>query len=96
MPEPEPEQQRQRIIYQGRVQGVGFRYTVRSIATRYPVVGYVKNLPNRTVELVAEGAPAVLQSFLQEIAEAFAGNISDVQIDDAAVDEQFQRFEIRR
>ena len=46
---------RRRLIYQGRVQGVGFRYTVASIARRFPVTGYVKNLPDGNVELAVDG-----------------------------------------
>ena len=38
-----------RVIYRGRVQGVGFRYTSASIARRFPVTGYVRNLPDGTV-----------------------------------------------
>ena len=45
---------RQRVIFRGRVQGVGFRATTASIARRHPVVGYVKNMPDGAVELIAE------------------------------------------
>ena len=45
------------IHYSGRVQGVGFRYTVRSLASRTAVTGFVKNLPDGRVQLVVEGPP---------------------------------------
>ncbi len=54
-------------IFQGRVQGVGFRATVHKIAQKYPVSGWVRNLPDGTVELKAEGKPGVLEMFLKSI-----------------------------
>ena len=43
------------MIYHGRVQGVGFRATTRCLATGFQVSGYVKNLDDGTVEVVASG-----------------------------------------
>ena len=48
-------QQRREVYFSGRVQGVGFRYTVRMVASRFAVTGFVKNLPDGRVQLVAEG-----------------------------------------
>jgi len=62
--------QRVTVLYSGRVQGVGFRATVRHIACGYDVTGTVRNLPDGRVELVAEGARAELQDFLTGIAES--------------------------
>ncbi len=87
---------RQRVVFHGRVQGVGFRYTTASIAKRHPVVGYVKNLPDGAVELVAEAEPIVLEQFLADIGAAFAGNIRQQNIAEAPRDESFTKFEIRR
>lgn len=86
---------RRRLIFSGRVQGVGFRATTCSIARRHPVVGYVKNLPDGTVELVAEGEADVLDRLLEEIESAFGGGIRDVQVSTAKDDESFERFDIR-
>lgn len=68
---------RRRVIFHGRVQGVGFRYTTCSIAARFPVGGWVKNLPDGTVEVVAEGTRSCVAEFLDEVAERFRPNISD-------------------
>jgi acylphosphatase len=46
---------------------VGFRYTVQELARSFPVGGYVRNLPNGDVELVAEGAPEDVDSFLSAV-----------------------------
>jgi acylphosphatase len=51
------------VLYSGNVQGVGFRYTVKSAATGYEVTGQVRNLPDGRVELVAEGAKEELDAF---------------------------------
>ena len=44
-----------RIIYSGRVQGVGFRWTAKELARGYDVLGTVRNLPDGTVEMVVAG-----------------------------------------
>ena len=58
------------VLYSGRVQGVGFRYTVRQIARGYDATGTVRNLPDGRVELIAEGARSELKSFLDGIAQS--------------------------
>ena len=58
------------VLYSGRVQGVGFRVTVRYLARGYDVTGTVHNLPDGRVELIAEGARAELQAFLDGIAQS--------------------------
>lgn len=57
------------VIVSGRVQGVGFRYFVLSLASRYNLTGWVKNLYNGDVELEAEGISTRLAPFLSEIQE---------------------------
>ena len=52
-------------VAKGRVQGVGYRYFVVECAHATGVHGYVKNLPDGTVEIVAEGSPAALDEFLR-------------------------------
>jgi acylphosphatase len=66
---------RNRVTYSGTVQGVGFRYTTRTLAEGFAVAGYVRNLPDGTVELVAEGEPAEVQRFLDALARHMAGYI---------------------
>jgi acylphosphatase len=60
--------QRVTVFYSGRVQGVGFRVTARHLARGYEVTGTVRNLPDGRVELIAEGAKAELEAFLEGIA----------------------------
>jgi len=58
------------VLYSGRVQGVGFRATVRHLACGYDVTGTVRNLCDGRVELVAEGTRDELKDFLKGIAES--------------------------
>jgi acylphosphatase len=58
------------IYYSGRVQGVGFRYTVKTTATGFEVTGTVRNLPDGRVELQAEGAKEELEAFRQAIRDS--------------------------
>ncbi len=51
------------------VQGVGFRFFACRVATKYAIGGYVQNLPNGDVEVVAEGEKQVVESFLEEVAQ---------------------------
>jgi acylphosphatase len=87
--------QRRTVEYTGRVQGVGFRYTTHSIARRYQIAGYVRNLPMGGVELVAEGAPHELDAFLSEVRERFFGNIRQERSAVEPMTGEFTGFEIR-
>ena len=84
------------IIYTGNVQGVGFRYRTVRIARQFPVTGYVRNLADGTVELMAEGSSAVVDEFLTEVATHFANNIQSCRSVDSASTETFGTFRIIR
>src|SRR5262245_10991829 len=64
-----------RVHYSGRVQGVGFRYTAQALASGFAVAGYVRNLPDGRVELVAEGDVGQVNGFLAAVARRMAGYI---------------------
>lgn len=55
------------IILSGRVQGVGFRWFVRDCAKRHDITGYVRNMPDGTVLIIATGEFHNLDSFIPEI-----------------------------
>lgn len=57
-----------RVIFEGRVQGVGFRYTVKELSRGFDVCGWVKNLEDGTVELQVTGEADEVESFIHEIA----------------------------
>jgi acylphosphatase len=83
------------VMYTGRVQGVGFRYTTASIAHRFDVSGYVRNSPDGRVELVAEGQSAELDEFLREVRERFVSNIRNEKRDIQPGTGEFTGFDIR-
>ena len=64
--------------FSGYVQGVGFRYTAISQAQAFEVQGYVKNLRDGRVELIAEGARPDLEKFLERLKAIFKRNLRDV------------------
>ena len=68
------------IVYSGRVQGVGFRFTCQRIAHRYELSGYVKNLPDRSVELLIQGHPEDVTDCMKDVADSFGGYIRDKKI----------------
>jgi acylphosphatase len=83
-----------RVLYSGRVQGVGFRYTAQGLAAGHAVAGHVRNLPSGEVELVAEGEPESVESFLAAVAQRMAGYITNTTVLDAAPSGQ-RGFRIR-
>lgn len=84
-----------RVVYQGLVQGVGFRYTAQAVAAGYAVAGYVRNLDTGDVELVAEGEATAVQDFLDELARARAGYIERTRVTDEPP-AGYRGFRIRR
>jgi Acylphosphatases len=58
------------VFYEGHVQGVGFRFTVRHIAKGFDVTGWVRNLPDGRVELQVTGDEEELRAFLDQVAQA--------------------------
>ncbi len=69
------------VLFAGRVQGVGFRYNTVEVARRFEVAGYVQNLPDRSVRVVAEGAAEQLDAFLAAVRQRMSGHIHDAQVD---------------
>ncbi len=88
------EQVARRIIFSGRVQGVGFRFTALNIATRYKLTGYVRNLPSGSVEMVAQGPEGIIDSCNQDIQESFSGYIRETDIQPRTHDPKLTDFKI--
>jgi acylphosphatase len=86
---------RSTVYYTGHVQGVGFRYTTHSIARGHEVTGYVRNLPDGRVELVAEGERRETGAFLREVRDRLSNHIRDERRDVGPATGEFNSFEIR-
>ena len=89
------DRQQHEVYYAGSVQGVGFRYTVRSLATRFDVTGYVRNLADGRVHLVVEGTSEEIAEFLAAIRAEMRYYIRDIQKTVQPGAGRFPSFEIR-
>ena len=88
------DQKRVHIYFSGRVQGVGFRFTTRGLAHKYTIKGWVKNLFDERVELMAQGAPDALGRFLESLRSEFNGYILDEEQEWLTPDENLSEFSI--
>jgi acylphosphatase len=85
------------VCYAGRVQGVGFRYTVKSVALGFEVTGAVRNLPDGRVELVAEGAADELEAFRKAVQDSEVGRfVRNEETHWSEASGEFRGFEIVR
>ena len=84
------------VFFEGRVQGVGFRWTVKNLARGYDVTGWVKNLPDGRVEMQASGETAEVDAFLEAIEESeLKSHIKKVDVHVIPPPTDFRGFEIR-
>jgi len=89
------ETQRVEAIFNGNVQGVGFRFTAQKVAFRLGVTGFVKNLPDGDVLTVGEGEKRILESFVNDMKGLMNEYISDVRITWHPATGEFKSFNIR-
>jgi acylphosphatase len=84
------------VFYEGNVQGVGFRYSIRQIAKGFDVTGSVRNLRDGRVELLATGEEDEVRAFVEAIGQselrAHIKNHSEALLDNPPA---FRGFEIR-
>jgi acylphosphatase len=78
---------RVRVYYSGRVQGVGFRFTAQHLAHEHNIGGFVRNLPDGRVELVAEGDRKSVDHLLTAVERHMRGYVQDVQVVDEPPDD---------
>ena len=84
------------VHFTGHVQGVGFRYTAHNTAMGFPIAGYVQNLPDGRVLVVAEGAEEQVQAYLDRLCEHLERFIRAKTIDRSPATGEFTgRFIIR-
>jgi acylphosphatase len=83
------------IYYRGRVQGVGFRFTCQRVAENHGITGWVKNMPDGSVRLAAQGDESSIKKFLSEIDQNLSRFISDKEIEWQDFQEKLDNFNIR-
>jgi acylphosphatase len=86
---------RQKVFYSGRVQGVGFRQAVASIAQSHPVQGWVRNLPDGRVEVAVEGEQSAVRAFLADVRSDAPGSVSSEQTQDWTTNSMHSGFRVR-
>ena len=83
-----------RVVFYGRVQGVGFRMTAARVARRFPVGGTVGNCSDGSVELVACGTARDVDAYLDALREAMPGHILREEVSPGPPGVSADRFEI--
>jgi acylphosphatase len=85
-----------RAVVRGRVQGVGYRFFAERVARALGVAGWVRNLPDGTVETVAEGEEKIVDEYLARLREGPAlSRVDGVDVEGVA-EERLTQFEVRR
>lgn len=83
-----------RLHLYGMVQGVGMRFTITQIAKKVGVHGYVKNLSDGSVEIVAQGDTHKVEDFIQRAKQARTGNITDTSMEKIETTKTFKGFNV--
>ncbi len=87
---------RVRVTYHGTVQGVGFRWACRAAAEPHPVTGWVRNEPDGSVMLEAQGEQPAIDALLADIDDQMAGNIRSKETEPIAIQPAETSFRIAR
>ncbi len=83
------------VFYSGMVQGVGFRYEAYRLASSRAVTGFVRNLPDGRVYLVAEGKPAEVDRFLHAVEQRMGAHVDRSDVERGEATGTYSNFEIR-
>ena len=87
---------RTRILYYGRVQGVGFRWNVAEIVKSFQLTGLVQNLPNGSVEVVLEGTDSEIKKASVAIDQKMKGYWTNKEMENMEGEAHFSDFSIAR
>ena len=88
------EQVARQLVFHGRVQGVGFRYTTCRIAGKYGLTGWVRNRPDGTVEALMQGTGHTIDLCISEIKDHFGTFVRRVDTTDQPVNPRYTAFDI--
>ena len=82
------------IIFIGRVQGVGFRFTTHRMAHSHQLAGFVRNLPDGTVEMLAQGPVRNIDDCIQDIQDYFGDYLRETRLQEIPPDPKYKNFRI--
>jgi acylphosphatase len=82
------------VIFIGRVQGVGFRYTAHRMANRRRLTGFVRNLPDGTVEMLVQGTDRDIDDCIQDIKDYFGDYLRETRIQEIPTNPKYKDFRI--
>lgn len=86
-----------RVVFTGQVQGVGFRATASRMARQLGLKGTVQNLPDGSVEIIAQGSPNVIHELIVTLKErVFAGAVRSAQEEQRSIQKVYEGFQIIR
>jgi acylphosphatase len=83
-----------RVIFEGRVQGVGFRFTALDRANVHNVDGHVRNMPDGSVEMLAQGRAEDIDNCIEDINSIFGSSITDIKIEEVPINASLEGFRI--
>lgn len=84
------------LFVKGRVQGVGFRFFTSRTAKNLGLKGFVRNLPDGRVKIVAEGSREMLDRLVKQVAEGpITADVEEVKTEWGKETNEFSTFEIR-
>ena len=85
---------KKKFIFQGKIQGVGFRYAAKMLAEKYNLAGWVENNNDGSVTLVVEGLEESMESLINNLKDYFEDNIENIE-ESIEKDDGLIGFEIR-
>ncbi|HRU97478.1 acylphosphatase [Ruminococcus sp. XPD3002] len=85
---------RKHIIFYGYVQGVGFRWKASSTARRLGISGWVRNLPDGSVEMEAEGTARDIEDLIQAMEDHSWGSVERITAENVPLHNDYN-FEVR-
>jgi len=82
------------VVFIGRVQGVGFRFTAHRMAQRHQLTGFVRNLPDGSVEMLAQGSAHDIDNCIRDIKDYFGDYLRKAEIQEVPPDPKYNDFRI--
>ena len=84
-----------KVVFKGRVQGVGFRFTARQLASMHGLKGFVRNEPDGSVLLKLSGHREAIQDMLSDLKTRMSGYIESTDYNELSDEADYNGFEVR-